>query len=184
MTSSKEREFANSAMPINWYEVAKLLHENATQLHAAPQGTVVRSVNGKTYARSTSNRSVFLLAAFALENLIKAFLVYENPHYIEKGKISGALRSHKLSNLQKKCRKIPSPKRTLHVFETLEDGVNSWARYPCSLSIDQETEERIVTPAFWSEYNRVFELYSERLEILMAKNWKGPFGETVSVKFE
>lgn len=184
MASIEEKEFANSAMPLNWYEVAKLLHENASQLHSAPQGMVVRSVNGKTFARPTSNRSVFLLAAFALENLIKAFLVYENPRYIEGGKLSNALRSHKLSALQKKCRHIPSPKRTLHVFETLEDGVNSWARYPCSLSVDQETEERIVTPELWSEYNRIFDLYSQRLETLLAKNWKGPFGEKASVRFE
>lgn len=183
MASQEEREFANSAMPVNWYEVAKLLHENAVQLHTSRQGYVVRSVNGKAFTRPASNRSVFLLAAFALENLIKAFLIYENPNFIEGGTLSRALRSHRLSTLQKKCKWIPSPKRTLHVFETLEVGVNSWARYPCSLSASQETDELIVTPEFWSEYNRVFKLYSKRLESLLAKNWKGPFGEISSVRF-
>ena len=186
MASQEEREFANSAMPVNWYEVAKLLHENAVQLHTSRQGYVVRSVNGKAFTRPASNRSVFLLAAFALENLIKAFLIYENPNFIEGGTLSRALRSHRLSTLQKKCKWIPSPKRTLHVFETLEVGVNSWARYPCSLSASQETDELIVTPEFWSEYNeylnftvnvwnrcwpRIGKDRSEKYRVLGLGNW-------------
>lgn len=130
MDSQKEKSFASAAHPMNWYEVAKLMHQNAHALHNMPQGLVTYSDGVNSITRPTSNRSVFLLAAFALENLIKAFLIHENPQYIKGGKLSRQLlNAHSLSKLQKKCKKIPSPKRTLHVFETLEVGVNSWARW-------------------------------------------------------
>jgi len=171
-------------MPLNWYEVAKLMHESAQALHAATTGTVTYSDGPSTKRRKTTNRPVFLLAAFALENLIKAFLVYENPQYIEGGKLSKKLlNGHNLSKLQQECRKVPSPKRTRHVFQTLEAGVNSWARYPCSTSADRQSEERVVTPEFWSAYNMVFNLYSQRLEQLLSKRWKGPYGEEGYVVF-
>ena len=184
MKNVANKEFASAAHPVNWFEVAKLMHENAQALHDMPQGIVSYSDDKKTITRPTSNRSVFLLAAFALENLIKAYLIYENPTYIEGGKLSGQLlNGHSLSKLQKKCKKIPSPKRTAHVFETLEVGVNSWARYPCATSIQRETEEKAVTPEFWAAYSQVFELYSRKLEQLLAKKWKGPYGEITTVQF-
>lgn len=178
------RKFAEAALPLNWYEVAKLLHENAHILHNAPQGTVSYGSGENWMTTRTSNRPVFLLAAFALENLIKAFLIYENPQYVEGGRLSKKLlNAHSLSSLQKQCKKIPAPKRTRHVFETLEVGVNSWARYPCSTSVERESQERAVTPEFWAAYSEVFNLYSERLETLLSKKWKGPYGETFRASF-
>lgn len=185
MGSEEDKKFANAAHPLNWYEVAKLMHENAHLLHNAPQGFVRYSNGVESFTRPTSNRSVFLLAAFALENLIKAFLIYEHPEYIANGKLSPQLlNAHNLSKLQEKCKKIPSPKRTRHVFETLEAGVNSWARYPCATSIERETKERMVTPEFWEAYNHVFKLYSRRLEELLSKKWNGPYGVVGHVVFE
>ncbi len=185
MGDDQNKKFANAAHPMNWYEVAKLMHENAYILHTYPQGYVTHSNGIESITSPASNRSVFLLAAFALENLIKAFLVYENPHYIAKGKLSKKLlNAHNLSELQKKCKKIPSPKRTRHVFETLEVGINSWARYPCATSVEWESKERIVTPEFWKTYNHVFNLYSQRLEQLLSKKWKGPYGIAGHVVFE
>lgn len=160
------------------------MHENAHILHSSTHGYVAYSDGNGTKTRRTTNRSVFLLAAFALENLIKAYLVYENPHYIEGGRLSKQLlNGHGLSKLQKQCKKVPSPKRTRHVFETLEVGINSWARYPCSTSVERESAERTVTPEFWNAYNRVFDLYSRRLEELLSKKWKGAYGEIGHVEF-
>ena len=185
MGSEENKKFAKAAHPLNWYEVAKLMHENAHLLHKTHQGYVTYSDGVETITRPTSNRSVFLLAAFALENLVKAFLIYENPNYISNGKLSRQLlNAHNLSKLQKKCKKVPSPIRTRHVFETLELGVNSWARYPCATSIERETKEREVTQEFWEAYNHVFNLYSKRLEELLSKKWKDPYGEVGYVVFE
>lgn len=178
------RAFAEAASPVNWYEVAKLMHENAHVLHNAPQGLVTYSTGTKSITRRTSNRPVFLLAAFAMENLLKAFLIHQHPQYIEGGRLARELlNGHSLSKLQGKCKNIPAPKRTRHVFETLEVGVNSWARYPCSTAVERESVERAVTPQFWAEYNRVFDLYSQRLEKILSKRSVGAFGEVSSVEF-
>ncbi len=179
------RDFAHAALPLNWYEVAKLLHENAHTLYATRlRSAVIYSDGIRAKQKPTTNRAVFLLLAFALENLLKAFLIYENPTYIEGGKLSKKLlNGHSLSGLQKACKKIPSPVRTRVVFVVLEVGVNSWARYPCSTAMERETEERAVTPEFWASYNKVFDLYSQRLESLLEKLWKGPYGEEMRVEF-
>ena len=185
MDDQKEKIFASAAHPLNWYEVAKLMHENAHALYNMPQGSVSYNDGVNLITRPVSNRSVWLLATFALENLIKAFLIYENPQYIKDGKLSRQLlNGHSLSRLQKRCKRVPSPKRTLHVFETLEVGVNSWARYPCATSIERESAERTVTREFWAAYNNVFDLYSKKLEELLSKKWKGPYGEVGHVTFE
>ena len=185
MPDQAQEKFALAAHPLNWYEVAKLLHGDAQSLHDAPQGLVSQYDGKKSTTRRSSDRSVYLLAAFALENLIKAFLIYENPAYIENGRLSREiLNKHGLSELQQRCKKIPSPKRTLGVFKTLEVGVNSWARYPCATSANRQTDQLAVTPEFWEEYCRVFALYSERLESLLSRNWKGPHGIEGKVSFE
>jgi hypothetical protein len=181
----KEKKFAKAAHPLNWYEVAKLMHDNATALHDMPQGTITYNDGVKSITRPTSNRSVFLLSAFAMENLLKAYLIYENSNYIKDGKLKKQLlNGHSLSKLQKKCKKIPAPKRSLHIFEKLEIGVNSWARYPCATSIERESDECAVTPEFWEDYNKVFDLYSKKLEKLLSKKWKDPYGEVGYVKFD
>lgn len=184
MHASQYQNFANSAHPLNWYEVAKLMHRNAQALHNMPLGKVSYREGVHSLERSITNRSVFLLAAFALENLVKAFLIYENPQYIEGGKLSRhLLNAHGLSALQRRSRNVPSPKRTRHVFETLETGVNSWARYPCATSIERESQERAVTPELWESYCDVFNLYSQKLEQLLSRPWKGPYGESGYVTF-
>lgn len=171
-------------MPLNWYEVAQLLHENALMLHAMPQGTVTRLDGAHSYTRRASNRPVFLLAAFAMENLLKAYLIYENPSYIEGGKLSRKLlNGHGLTDLHGLCKRLPSPKRTRNVLEVLQLGVNSWARYPCSTGVARESMERAVTDEFWNEYSRVFALYSERMRSLLQKRWSGPYGEVTYVEF-
>ena len=40
----------------------------------------------------------------------------------------------------------------------------------------RESEESAVTPQLWAEYNRVFALYSQRLEKLLSKKWVGAYG--------
>lgn len=75
-----EAKFVEIAHPHRWLLVADNLHAQAVALHGA-RG---RSFTGRHDATgavqgqwNTTNRSVFLLGGFALENCIKGFLVYE-----------------------------------------------------------------------------------------------------------
>ena len=59
---------------------------------------------------------------FALENAIKAFLVYENPQWISNGKLGRPLRSHKLIALQKQSKHIPFKKRYVWCWSGSKKG--------------------------------------------------------------
>ena len=180
-----EKYFAYRATPVAWYEVAKLLYENAQTLYETRGQKIYyvdhsRKESTETY---TINRSVFLLSGFALENLLKAYIVYEFPQYIEGGNLSRPLKSHKLTNLRDKSNLIPYKNRYKWVFESFEEGINSWARYPCGVSSNSTTLEKEVTNKLWVAYQKVFELYSTKLEVLLSKKWQGPYGEESSIQF-
>lgn len=183
--SEADKYFASRATPVAWYEVAKLLNENAQTLFYTRSEKITyvdyeRNVRTETY---TINRAVFLLSGFALENLLKAFIVYENPSFVENGKLSNTLKSHKLSKLHEQSNMVPYKNRYKWVFESFEEGLNSWARYPCGVTSQSTTIEKAVTEKLWQAYKSVFALYSTRLEKLLSKKWQGPYGDESSVKF-
>jgi hypothetical protein len=120
------------------------------------------------------NKSVFMLGGFALENAIKAFLVYENPILIAQGTLGRKLRSHSLTSLQKKSTLIPYKNRYLGVLRQFEDGLDSWARYPCGLTADTSKHEGKLQDELWAGYLRLMEAYRKRLRALLsAKLWHG-----------
>jgi hypothetical protein len=111
-------KFVQMAHPHSWLLTADNLHEQAIQLYSQRgQSFLTRTDRQGVHLRRDSiNRSVFLLGGFALENAIKSFLVYENPHWISNGKLAKQLRSHSLTALQKQSTKIPYRKRYLWVL--------------------------------------------------------------------
>jgi hypothetical protein len=117
-----------------------------------------------------------LLGGFALENAIKAFLVYEYPEWISNGKLSKCLRSHSLTALQGQSALVPYKRRYLWVLRQFEDGLESWARYPCALSADASTMEGKLSAKLWDDYLRVMDAYGVRLKKLLSKPWRGPNG--------
>jgi hypothetical protein len=124
--------FAELASPHCWLMVADNLHEQAVSLYRKRgHGLIIRtSRRGPEARRDSINRSVFLLAGFALEKALKAFLIYENPEWVSNGKLSRRIRTHSLSDLQRCSKLVPYKKRYRWVLEEFEDGLESWARYP------------------------------------------------------
>src|SRR6266436_3136199 len=94
-------EFAN---PHSWLLMAENLHEQATALYRTRDRSSIltRRDANKVVVQQTRgiDKSVFLLGGFALENTIKAFIVYEHPLWVANGRLSGNLKSHKLTVLQ------------------------------------------------------------------------------------
>ncbi|KJY79279.1 hypothetical protein TW78_00830 [Vibrio coralliilyticus] len=149
-------EFVNSANPHSWFLVADDLHSQAEFLMKSfGQGELIRRdfVNGTSDSWDNINRSVFLLASFALENTIKAFLVYENPDWISNGVISKKMRSHSLSKLVQMSNLIPYKDRGQSILTIFENGNESWARYQWLIGA-----------------------YGKRLVKLLEKKWEGPHG--------
>lgn len=179
------QDFEFHASPPSWYEVAKLLNEQATVLHRDKSTLIQRTdQNGTSCTRFGTNRGVFLLAGFSVENIIKAFLIYENPTYIAHGKLSAQLRTHRLSKLWEASSYVPYKRRYASVVATLEDGLESWARYPCGLTQERAAFELVMTDAIWQSYNVMFLACGRRLERLLSKGFKGPDGHQSFMRYD
>tara|TARA_R110002124_G_scaffold44422_1_gene135453 strand:+ start:11195 stop:11800 length:606 start_codon:yes stop_codon:yes gene_type:complete len=163
------------------------LHEQAVFIYEHGDGQIMqeKGPNGRVERTTVlSHKSVFLLAGFALENAIKAFLVYENPHWISNGGLCKNLRSHNLVSLQSQSKFIPNRNRRNRVLQAFEDGLESWARYPCSLTAEGTRDEDSLTLELWLQYLRLIRSYEKRLRELMDEPWKGPHGFSASYRFE
>ena len=167
------------AHPHSWFLVADNLHLQACQLYknkAKSYLTRIDFSSGDSDSWDSVNRAVFLLGGFALENAIKAFLVYENPSWISNGKLSRQLRSHSLSSLAAKSHHIPYKVHGRWILRAFEEGLESWARYPCSLTNDKSDVEKVLTNRLWSGYTRLTSAYGRKLKKMLSREWVGPHG--------
>jgi hypothetical protein len=176
--ASDEEWFVEMAEPHAWLLTADNLHEQALQLYAQRGRTkLTKTLDGKhPQTWDGVDRSVFLLGGFALENAIKAFLVYENPEWISNGKLARPLRSHSLLQLRRQSRTIPYRRRLGWVLQDFEEGLESWARYPCGLTVDTTDEQNVISDELWEGYLRLMRAYGKRLIQLIGSGWRGPHG--------
>jgi hypothetical protein len=177
------REWAN---PHSWLLAADDLHEQALAQFERRGGSILMiRKDGEAKSWDRVDKSIFLLGGFALENAIKAFLVYENPDWVSEGKLSGNLKSHALTKLQAKAKSIPYKNRHIDVLRGFESGLQSWARYPCALTYERTRYADSLAPALWRGYLSVMRAYGNRLcELLSTKTWHGPHGFSGRWKFE
>jgi len=140
--------------------------------------------DGVSTTRSNVNRGVFLLAGLSLENLLKAYLVYEDPQLIANGALAKKLRTHSLTHLWATSKRVPYKKRFASVAATLEDGLDSWARYPCGLTHQKQITELVMTDVLWGRYESMFAACGSRLEKLLSKGWVTHRGERHYMRYE
>jgi hypothetical protein len=174
----RRSEVRGVANPHSWLLTADNLHAQALFLnHSIGRTTSTRiDREGVRTGWDGVNKSVFLLGGFALENAIKAFLVYENPQWISQGRLSSRLRSHSLVSLQKQSRQIPYKNRYLSVLREFEAGLESWARYPCNLTMETSIDEAVMRSELWEGYLRLMSAYGNRLKELLGRGWRGAHG--------
>lgn len=170
-------EFAN---PHSWLLMAGSLHNQAMEIYEARDrsATMTQTNANREVVRRTReiDKPVFLLGGFALENAIKAFLVYENPSWVSNGRLSGKLKSHKLTKLQQLSKHIPYRNRHIHILRAFESGLDSWFRYPCALTVQETMEEGHLHDHMWDGYSKVMRAYGKKLMTLLGKGWNGPHG--------
>ena len=173
------KDFAERANPHSWLLVADNLHEQAVRLRrGGPAGYLtLQEPTGRVLARwPAENRAVFLLAGFALENALKAFLVYQNPEWVSNGRLARRLKTHSLTNLSMLVVDLPWPKRGPPVLREFERGLESWARYPCALAAEDSEAEPVLRDALWRQYLGLMSAYGKALMTLLARGWSGPHG--------
>lgn len=173
--------FEEQAAPHGWFLLAIELHEQAQVLFS--QNKNIRWTLTTPIAQSQwsgANRASFLLSGFALENMIKAFLIYENPIWIANAQLAKQLKSHGLSELAKKSTMLPTPKGAKEILEIYQSGLTGWARYPCALRFEQEIEPHRLTAELWTRYTTLFDCYGRKMQSLLQTKWIGPHnGERV-----
>jgi len=166
------------ANPHAWLQTADRLHEQAVHMYrrrsSSPILTLVDANKVIVEQTVEIDKPIFLLGGFALENAIKAFLVYENPNWISNGRLSGKLKSHKLTELQKLSRHIPFKNKYIWVLSAFEFGLDSWFRYPCPLSIEQVSEQRQLHFMLWQGYEALMKAYGKKIVTLLKSGWTGP----------
>ncbi|WP_341232345.1 hypothetical protein [uncultured Methylophaga sp.] len=171
-------EFEEASNPHEWFLVASEIHEQVLILSAngfKSSFVSLRDNEGQQLREwNTNNRTIFLLAGFALENIIKAYLVYEHPEYVEGGQLSKQLKNHNLTKLAAKSKFIPYKKRAFNTLMYFEEGLESWARYPCGLNWAQTKSQSILNERMWNNYRWLMRVYEKRFKHLMSKGWKGP----------
>lgn len=169
-------EFEELANPHSWFLVASELHEQAEQLRNSNSSTITRRnfVDPNVATWNTSNRTVILLAGFALENIIKAYLIYEQPEFVQNGFLSKKIQTHKLTKLAGQSSLLPYQSQGANTLRYYEDGLESWARYPCGLNWAQTKEQNLLSQKLWKNYMWLMGAYESRFKKLMHKGWKGP----------
>lgn len=184
--SSSQRDFVQRANPHAWLLVADSLHEQAKTLKANVGGRIAfrNFVDGGTQSWDVSNRAVFLLGGFALENILKGLLVYENPSWVSNGRLSRKLRSHSLSRLRDASTLAPYRTRYRWVLKEFERGLESWARYPCALSATGTEDQQMLAARTWRGYQYLMNGYGRTLIKLLSKGWQGPHGYYARFTFD
>lgn len=124
-TFSREQEeaFVDAANPHQWMLTAINLHEQAVALWSnRGRGRLVyRRVGADPVTWDDTNRATFLLAAFAMENMLKAFLIYETPALIASGRLHD-IATHDLAKLADRSSLVPYRVRDRWVFVALSEG--------------------------------------------------------------
>ena len=180
-------QFVQMANPHSWFLVADNLHAQAVALRNTVGQSLLTFRDIKVRFEESwdaTNRSVFLISGFALENALKAFLVYENPGWISNGTLSRKLRSHSLTGLSQLSTLVPYKNRSQSILRGFEDGLESWARYPCSLSKEDAKKEQLLSEKLWKGYEWLVPAYGRKLRNLLSKEWRGPHGFHGSYKIK
>jgi hypothetical protein len=131
-TEEQCKKFEEEANPHQWFLTASLLHDQAVELDARRGQGILAQIGPEGYVLgqwAATNKATFLLCAFALENAIKALLIYEHPAWISDGRLHHEVSNHRLVG---KSSLIPYARRDEWVLAKFEEGNGSWMRYPCS----------------------------------------------------
>jgi hypothetical protein len=172
--------FEEAANPHAWLLSAEGLHSQACTLWAnrREQG-ILTQYDGKGQLLmkwDITSKANFLLCAFAIENIIKGYLIFENPDNVRDGQLSPAIKSHKLTSLADSAKTLPKPRHNKLVLKAFEAGNEIWMRYPCGGDANDLEPQPNLTPELWERYIWVMQRYISGLEKLLGRGWKGPHG--------
>lgn len=156
MSQSEIQKFTNNASPENWLKYAQELRSGAVSMWA-DRGEIIdfNSETGEESKRPSISRSFLLNCGLSIENLLKAYLIAENPSLINKGRIDKGITSHDLIFLASKTG-IAFSKKEKDLMKVLSEAIPYWGRYPIPLHYQQIKKETIADEDLFKIYKKLF----------------------------
>ncbi|MDL4840334.1 HEPN domain-containing protein [Aquibacillus rhizosphaerae] len=175
-------KFIVDGAPGEWLSFAEELMHSAEILWKQNDGTIRSEITHDKIevleSREVSgiSRSYFLLVGFAIENLLKGLIVFDDPTTITSGKIK-RIKTHKITNLIKEISEINLSEEELEICKKIEEAIPYWGRYPIPLEAANISPDIGITP----EMREVIRgMYSRLASILYHKvkdGWESGTGE-------
>jgi hypothetical protein len=156
--------FVMNAMPSDWLGYAHELEEAAEALWLNRENTMslelwTKVIDSKQSETSEQNfghaRTYILLAGLALENVIKAILVMNNPALINEGILSKSLKSHKLLNLANQVKDLELTAKEKKILQICQDAIPYYGRYPVPLDYNGIQPKEAATSSFREEFRKL-----------------------------
>lgn len=180
--------FVRDAMPTDWLDYAEELMGSAEILWAQKDEGLRLEVEGAGQASqrdiritqqrkiSSISRSYILLAGFALENLIKGLLVAQDPSHVNRGELSGELKSHNLLRLVSKVEGLSLSREEQRVCQVVQDAIPYWGRYPIPLEYNGVLPEVAVDEEFRQVFLDLHFKLGKRLHGIIRNGWDSGVG--------
>ncbi|MFQ6599830.1 hypothetical protein [Flavobacterium sp. C3NV] len=139
MLENKDYKFDIEALPLNWYYFGDRLKDTAELIikHSTYE------VNRFPYfnAGKTLSDQFFLNYGFAIENVIKGYLISEDKNLTKGYFLSHDIsKNHDLVNLVKTIKKIQLTVQDKKILKILSDCITFWGRYPIAKRSDVKFE--------------------------------------------
>jgi hypothetical protein len=179
------QQFVRLAGPGEWLGVASELKAAADILsQLSDEGLIVSAVpdqNG-TFSQPTKKPSIsrpwFLIAGYALENLLKGMHVLLDPSLIADGKLHRTLKTHDLIGLARTLPDFhltPSEERLLRLAT---ESITYWSRYPIPLSAQAVRREEASGEQLYRAFVRLFARCENAIKSALLQGWAGPHDVT------
>ena len=176
-TDKECQEFVKKANPLSWLINASYLHSQVVILKRERDKAIIffkKDGESKYESFREADKAIFLLCSFVIENLLKSFLIYENPDLIKNGKLDKKIKTHSLTLLCNKSNLVPYKNKYKGVIKEFEEGNMGWMRYPCGKDIKENVFNKKLSSRLWKGYINMINFYEGSLIKLMRKGWKNP----------
>ena len=181
---NQTQEFIRDACPSSWLEHAEELRDAAELIWKRHDDglrvgiTLDSAFTPVDDARRFSevSRTYMLLAGFALENLIKGLLVYQDPSHVNRGVLSDDLKSHNLVTLASKLKGLALSPAERQFCHTATSAIPYWGRYPIPLKRNQVTPEIGVDANLRRTFLALFDRLAHALYWAVRDGWDSGAG--------
>lgn len=183
---SKLSKFIVDGAPGEWLFFAEELMDAAEILWEQNDGSIRSEIiydkNKDIESKKVSSisRPYFLLVGFAIENLLKGLIVFDDPSTIASGRVK-RIKSHKITNLVKDISGIRLSEAELDLCLKIEEAIPYWGRYPIPLEYSSITPDIGVTPEIRQVIKGMYERLACTLYEKTKVGWESGNGERTQI---